>query len=230
MRKFNIARYKKLLRTVKTGKNIIHLDKVDSTNNLALRLLKDRTENIKIPDGTLVLAETQEKGRGRLGKPWLSPPGGLWLTLILKTGLEEKKLPEITLIVAYSVACILNKECNIKVTIKWPNDLYYKKAKLGGILIEAEKINGEIYLMIGIGINVNVAMEALGPFQRESTSIRAILGKDIDREHILAEILLEFEKNYNHYSRTEDFKTIFKKLEKLLDYGTGRLISQNNKY
>lgn len=226
MRKFNVARYKNFLRTVKIGKNIIHLDNVDSTNNLALRLLKDRSENIKIPDGTLVLAETQEKGRGRLEKPWLSPPGGLWLTLILKTGLEEKKLPEITLITAYSVAYILNRECDIKVSIKWPNDLYYKEAKLGGILTEAEKINGEIYLIIGTGINVNFATENLTSFQRESTTIRAILGKDIDREYILAEILLEFEKNYNYYSRTEDFKTIFKKIEKFLDYGTGRLISQ----
>jgi BirA family transcriptional regulator, biotin operon repressor / biotin---[acetyl-CoA-carboxylase] ligase len=224
MSKFKVARYKKFLRTVKIGKNIIYLDNVDSTNNLALRLLKGKAKSSKTPDGTVVLAETQEKGRGRLEKLWLSPPGGLWFTLILKTGLEERKLPEITLITAYSVAYILNKECNIKIAIKWPNDLYYKKAKLGGILTEAEKIDSKIYLIIGLGINVNVATENLTPFQRESTTIRAILGKDIDREYILAEILLELEKNYDYYSRTEDFKTIFKKMEQFLDYGTGRLI------
>ena len=225
MRKFNTARYKNFLKTDKFGKNIIYLEKIDSTNNFAFRILKDKTKNSRILNGTLVFAETQKRGRGRLERPWLSPPGGLWFTLILKTGLEEKKLPEVTLVAAYSAAVVLNREYNIKVTIKWPNDLYYKKTKLGGILTEAEKINSSIFLIIGIGINANICIEDLAPFNNESISISAILGKDIERECLLPKILFEFEKNYNYYSRTEDFKTIFKKIEEILDYGMDNLIS-----
>jgi len=225
LRKFNVARYKNFLKTDKVGKNIIYLEKVDSTNNFACRILKNKTESNKVPNGTLVLAETQKKGRGRLGKLWLSPLGGLWFTLIIKTRLAEKKLPEVTLIAAYSTAAVLNKEYNIKVTIKWPNDLYYKKTKLGGILTEAEKINNDIFLIIGIGINANIDIEDLAPFNNKSISIRTILGRDIEREYLLTKILFEFEKNYNYYSRTEDFKTIFKKIEDILDYSMDNLIS-----
>lgn len=224
MIKFNIDRYKNFLKTDKFGKNIIYLEKVDSTNNFSFRILKSETKSKKIPGGTLILAETQNKGRGRQEKLWLSPPGGLWFTLILRTVLEGKKLPEVTLIAAYSVAAVLNKEHNIEVTIKWPNDLYHKRTKLGGILTEAEKINGDIFLIIGIGINLNIDIGDLAPFGNESISTRAILGKDIEREHLLPEILLEFEKNYNYYSQTGDFKTIFKKIEGILNYDTDNFI------
>ncbi|MDY0028273.1 MAG: biotin--[acetyl-CoA-carboxylase] ligase [Candidatus Humimicrobiaceae bacterium] len=219
MVKFNVDNYKKLLKTDRLGKDIIYLRAVDSTNSYASRILKNKTRGNKIQDGTLILAETQEKGRGRQERQWLSPPGGLWFTLITKTTLERKKLPEVTLIAAYSAAVVLNRIYGIEVIIKWPNDLYYKKTKLGGILTEVEEINKDIFLIIGIGINVNISIDDLSPYNNESTSIRAILDRDVERENLLSEILLEFEKNYNYYCRTEDFKSIFKKIEELLDYG-----------
>ena len=218
MTKFNIDRYKKLLKTDNLGRNIIYLKAVDSTNSYASRILKNKTRGNKIHDGTLILAETQEKGRGVRERQWLSPPGGLWFTLIIKTTLDRKELPEVTLIAAYSAAVILNRLYDIEVIIKWPNDLYYKKTKLGGILTEVEEINKDIFLIIGIGINVNINIDDLSPYNNESTSIRTILGKDIEREKLLTEILLEFEKDYIYYCKTEDFKSIFKKIEGILDY------------
>ncbi len=216
---FNLAKYKKSLETDYIGKNIIYLKKTDSTNNFASKLIKKRSDLKNSPlEGTVVLAETQGKGKGRLERVWISPEGGLWFTIILKTGLEEKNLPEVTLIAAYSIAAVLDTEYSIKAIIKWPNDIYYERLKLGGILTEVEKINSSIYLIIGIGINVNLNTEDLAPLRKKSVSIKTILGKDIEREYFLSKILLDFEKDYKYYSRTKDFKTLFKKIEKILNY------------
>ena len=216
---FNLDKYKKSLETDYIGKNIIYLKKVDSTNNFASNLIINKEESQKSLNGTVVLTETQKKGKGRLERVWISPEGGLWFTIILKTTLEEKNLPEVTLIAAYSIATVLNTEYSIKAIIKWPNDIYYEKLKLGGILTEVEKINSDIYLIIGIGINANLDTEDLAPFSKKSVSIKTILGKDIEIEYFLSKILLDFEKDYKYYSRTKDFKTLFKKIEKILNYG-----------
>ena len=215
---FNLDKYKKFLETDHIGKNIIYLKKVDSTNNFASNLIINKEESQKSLNGTVVLAETQEKGKGRLERVWVSPEGGLWFTIILKTRLEEKNLPEVTLIAAYSIAAVLDTEYKIKAIIKWPNDIYYEKLKLGGILTEVEKINSNIYLIIGIGINANLDTEDLAPFGKKSVSIKTILGKDIEREYFLSKILLNFERDYKYYSQTRDFKTLFKKIEKILNY------------
>ncbi|MBL7123866.1 MAG: biotin--[acetyl-CoA-carboxylase] ligase [Actinobacteria bacterium] len=215
---FNLDKYKKFLETDHIGKNIIYLKKVDSTNNFASNLIINKEESQKSLNGTVVLAETQEKGKGRLERVWVSPEGGLWFTIILKTRLEEKNLPEVTLIAAYSIAAVLDTEYKIKAIIKWPNDIYYEKLKLGGILTEVEKINSDIYLIIGIGINANLDTEDLAPFGKKSVSIKTILGKDIEREYFLSKILLNFERDYKYYSQTRDFKTLFKKIEKILNY------------
>ena len=215
---FNVDEYRKTLSTDYIGKNIIYLKKVDSTNNFASELVSSKEKRYKDFNGTVVLAETQKKGRGRFERVWLSPQGGLWFTIILKTTLEEKNLPEVTLIAAYSIASVLITEYNLKATIKWPNDIYYERSKLGGILTEVEKIKDDIFLIIGIGINVNLDTEDLIPFNEETSSIKTLLGKDIERELLLAKILLDFERNYDYYSRTKDFKTIFKKIEKILIY------------
>ena len=215
---FNLDRYNKYLETDHIGKNIIYLKKVDSTNNFASQLIKSKKEKYESLDGTVVLAETQEKGRGRLERIWLSPSGGLWFTIILRTELKEKELPEVTLIAAYSVASVIDREYGINAIIKWPNDIYYRQSKLGGILTEVEKVNGSVFLIIGIGINANLDVVDIAPLIKESTSIKIISGKDIEREQLLSKILLDFEKNYSYYSQTKDFKTIFKKIEKILTY------------
>jgi len=215
---FNIDKYKNFLETDHIGKNIIYLKNVDSTNNFASKLIINKEERQEGLNGTVVLAETQEKGKGRLERAWISPEGGLWFTIILKTVLEEKNLPEVTLIAAYSITSVLDTEYKIKGIIKWPNDIYYEKLKLGGILTEVEKINSDIYLIIGIGINANLNTEDLAPFGKKSISIKTILGKDIERESFLSKILLDFERDYKYYSQTRDFKTLFKKIEKILNY------------
>jgi BirA family transcriptional regulator, biotin operon repressor / biotin---[acetyl-CoA-carboxylase] ligase len=218
MKEFSIPGYKELLKTTITGRSIIYLKETDSTNNYALGLIKDSGKMKEGLNGTVILAEIQNRGRGRRERMWISPPGGLWFTIIIETKLEEKKLPEITLIAAYSVASILNRKYSVGVNIKWPNDIYCCKSKLGGILTEVEKIKEKVFLIIGIGINVNNDIKSISLKDTDATSTMIILGKEIERENLLSEILLEFENNYRYYSDTEDFDTIFKKIKNILDY------------
>jgi len=216
---FDLDKYKKFLKTRYLGRNLIYLEKTDSTNSFASKLIKKKAENRSgTLKGTVVLAKTQLKGRGRFDRKWISPEGGLWFTLILETGLEPKNFAEVTLIAAYSIVNILDRDYKINAEIKWPNDIYYKKLKLGGILTEAEKIGGITYLLIGIGLNANLTKVDLAPYGRKSVSIKIILGKDIEREIILSKILFNIEEDYEYYSQTKDFKTIFKKIEKRLKF------------
>ncbi len=220
MSDFNLDKYYKSLKTDHMGRRLIYLEKTDSTNNYAYELIKKRKEK---PDSslkeTVVLAKTQKKGRGRLEREWISPSGGLWLSIILETSLDPRDLVEVTLIAAYSIVNILDRDYGINASIKWPNDIYYKKLKLGGILTEAEKMADMTYLITGIGLNVNLTKEDLAPYSIKATSIKTILGRDIERETLLANILFDFETDYEYYSSTKDFKTIFKKIEKKLKFG-----------
>lgn len=219
MKNFILDKYYKSLTTDYIGKKLIYLDKTDSTNSYASELLRKRGENLSDSlEGTVVLAETQKKGKGRLEREWISPSGGLWFTIIFKTSLEPKDLMEVTLIAAYSIVNILDRYYGINAAIKWPNDIYYKKLKLGGILTEVEKIADITYLIIGIGLNANLIKGDFASYSGKSTSIKIILGRDVERETLLSKILFDFETDYEYYSRTKDFKTIFKKIEKKLKF------------
>jgi BirA family biotin operon repressor/biotin-[acetyl-CoA-carboxylase] ligase len=220
MSDFNLKKYYKSLKTDYMGRRLVYLKKADSTNNYAYKLIEKRKEN---PNSglreTVVLAEIQKKGRGRLEKKWVSPAGGLWFSIILETSLAPRDLVEVTLIAAHSIISILEKDYNIDTAIKWPNDIYHKELKLSGILTEAEKMKDVTYLITGIGLNANLTKEDLTPYSKKATSIKIILGRDIEREALLAKILFYFEREYEYYSKTKDFKTVFEKIEKKLKFG-----------
>ncbi|MGM0365378.1 MAG: biotin--[acetyl-CoA-carboxylase] ligase [Actinomycetota bacterium] len=209
MEKFDIGAYKKELRTKKLGKNIIYLNSIDSTNNYALSL-----QNKGSLKGSIILAEKQTRGRGRFESEWKSPPGGLWFTLILDAPTDSRNLPKVTILSAYAVAESLKKTLELEVNIKWPNDIYYKNRKLGGILAEAQ----DECINLGIGLNVNLDTGDLGQYSTKSTSIKKILGKDVSREKLLAQIINTAENIFQKFSSGNDFAYFFKKIEKVLIY------------
>ena len=218
MENFDINKFKKILKTKLFGKNIIYLKKIDSTNSYASILEKKIALSGKIGlsnklNGTVILSETQSHGRGRFGRAWLSPAGGLWLTIMLVAPIEEKELPNTTVVTAISIAEILRKDYSIRAYIKWPNDIYYKKNKLGGILTETEKVKENVFLNIGIGLNINSNMENFKSYADKAISIKSITEKEADREMLLSKILYNFEKYYEYYVKTKDLKTIFNKME-----------------
>ncbi len=182
------------LTTRQFGRVIHFQPEVDSTNRWAKRLASDGAA-----EGTLVLAESQTQGRGRLGRSWASTPGkGIWLSLILRPKISAAELAGMTILTAVSMAQAIYNTVGIQVLIKWPNDLIYNNRKLVGILAE---VNGEAdlvnYLIIGLGLNVNqTASDFPAELETIATSLRLVERKQLSRKLILQEFLRVFEANY----------------------------------
>ena len=180
------------------GRNIYYYNTIDSTNNKAKEIAREEIE------GSLVVAEEQTGGKGRLGRSWVSPKGkGIWMSLILKPNVEPFKLGPITLLGAASVYKALEKN-NVKSQIKWPNDILIEDKKIAGILTEmSAELNIINYLVMGIGINVNLEDEDLpSDLKNKATSIRIKENRVIDRKKLLADILNEFEDLYISFLKT----------------------------
>ena len=150
------------LKTSYVGRNMIYFKNICSTNEFALSLCKKVEENnIKNPkkfinlNGAVIFAGFQSNGKGRLGRKWISPHGGLWLTIIKKCKILNYETPKITIITAASILNMLKLYIQKDLYINWPNDIYCNGKKLAGILCEAENIGRSLYLLLGIGINVN---------------------------------------------------------------------------
>lgn len=184
------------LSTKLLGKDIICLDEVGSTNDYAKSLAISGAK-----DGTLIIADQQNKGRGRMGRIWSSAKGkGIWMTLLLRPSIEPQKAQIITLAASVAVVQALQPLLGERVKVKWPNDVLVDGKKICGILTEMscelENIN---YIVLGIGINVNQVVNDFPEEIRETaTSINAILNnlEDIDRLSIIADILKAFEELY----------------------------------
>lgn len=174
------------------GKNIIHLETVDSTNDYLKKI------NNQVEDGTVVISDEQTKGKGRLGRKWQSKSReGIWMSIILKPEIIPYKAPFITLIAGASIVKALNN-LQVPAKIKWPNDIVINNKKVSGILTELsadiEKTN---YIIVGIGINVNNS-----EFDRDLKEKATSLYKEhykLSKVDIVTEILHELEKLYKDY-------------------------------
>jgi len=201
------------------GQNLIYLSSITSTNDHAIDMLNSidasELENI---NGTLVLADEQTGGRGRFNRQWLSPPGGLWFSLIFSTDLRIDKIPSVTLIAAFCAADVLIRYYGIDATIKWPNDLYYKDHKFGGILSESKKIGSTQMIILGMGLNITIDKKILDKIDKKAVNLQDISKTVIEPELLLSRILKNFEEQYAHFSQSGDLGSIFKKIEKILRY------------
>ncbi len=219
MRRFNKEKFKRLLDTDLFGQNLIYFSSIASTNDHSFNMLDGiGASELESINGTLVLADEQTGGRGRFNRQWLSPRGGLWFSLIFSTGLRTDKIPAITLIAAFCVADVLIRCYDIDVNIKWPNDLYYKDYKFGGILSESKKIGLFHMMILGMGLNIAIDKKNIDKIDKKAVNLQDISKTVIEPELLLARILKNFEEQYNHFSQTGDLDLIFKKIEKILRY------------
>lgn len=201
------------LETALIGKKIYSYDEIGSTNDAAYNLALTGER-----EGTVVTAEYQTKGRGRLGRKWVSPRGrGVYLSVVLRPDVLPKEISAVTLFSALSVAKTLREYTNLPALIKWPNDVLINRQKISGILTElngeADKIN---FVIVGIGVNVNTKKELL---PEGGTSIFAEKGIFISRVEFTRRLLRNLDKYYAIFNKGRMDRIIreHKELSAILD-------------
>lgn len=197
---FTEAELKSAIQTQKTGRNLVLLETVDSTNNKAKQLAEEGAA-----DGTLVVADSQSGGKGRRGKLWSSPSGaGVWMSLILRPQCPPASASMLTLVAALSVNRGIREVTSVSSQIKWPNDIVINGKKVCGILTEMSAEPDLInHVVVGIGINSN---NVLFPKELEqvATSLRLASGQLVKRAKLVNAVLCAWEEYYHIFLQTEN--------------------------
>ncbi|OPY24260.1 MAG: putative biotin ligase [Methanobacterium sp. PtaU1.Bin097] len=202
---------KKNLKTEFLGNHIHFFKEVDSTNDVAKKMANEGAL-----EGTIVIADRQLRGRGRRGKEWISPTGGLWMTIILRPSVEPSKAPQLTLVTGVAVAETLDQEYDLDIGIKWPNDILIGYKKVSGILTEVKTKDGKVdYAIVGIGIDMNVDITDFPSHLRGgATSLKTELEQEIEGTELIQKFLENFEVLYNQFEEG-NFREILTRWRKM---------------
>ena len=165
---------------------LIKFKSVKSTNDIAIKLI--RKEKVH---PTLIFSEIQTKGRGTMGKKWISQKGNLFISIFFEIDQKRINFKQFAILNAFLLRKLLSKFISKKIKIKWPNDLFYKKEKISGILQEVITYNQKNYLIVGIGVNTNIVPKNKS---FSSTSLKNIIDRKIDNKKILKNIKNNYEK------------------------------------
>jgi BirA family transcriptional regulator, biotin operon repressor / biotin---[acetyl-CoA-carboxylase] ligase len=188
-RPLSIAGIRRRLRASVIGRQLYLCGSVASTNATLIRLARSGA-----PEGTVVIAEAQTEGRGRLGQPWFSPAGvNLYASVLFRGPFALKEAPLFSLIGGLALAEAV-RDAGAAPAIKWPNDVLVDGRKVGASLLACATRSDEIeHLILGVGANLNVDLDALGaalgPAAAAATSLRAVTGREVDREAFAAAYL-----------------------------------------
>ena len=207
------------LNTEYIGKNLYVYKEVRSTNTIAKFLSINDCE-----DGAVVISEKQTDAKGRSGKSWASPLGGIWLSIILKPILDHSKLPLITLATGVAVAKTLEKIGVENPEIKWPNDIMIDDKKVCGILTEAvTKFNTIENVIVGVGIDANLNVSDFPEeLQFGTTTLKEALGRE-GNENLLIKIFLEEFEDIIEQFKNAKYEDILKEWRKR-SYSIGKIV------
>jgi BirA family biotin operon repressor/biotin-[acetyl-CoA-carboxylase] ligase len=176
------------------GRTIHHFQTIDSTNSKAYQLALQGAE-----EGEVVIAESQDKGRGRLGRPWVSPPFlNLYLSVILRPRLPPRQASLLTLMAAVATADAVREITGLRPLIKWPNDILLGGRKVAGLLNELHSGTDRVHFAIlGIGVNLNMDGKSLSKeIRKVATSLKKELGRPVSRTAFLGVLLQKLEAWY----------------------------------
>jgi BirA family biotin operon repressor/biotin-[acetyl-CoA-carboxylase] ligase len=188
------------LKTRWLGRDLQVIGQVSSTNAAAISGISS------LPNGAVILAETQTEGRGRLSRPWASPPGGIWMSLVLKPIMPLNHVYQINMAVSVALCRALSDLFGLDVGVKWPNDLLIRQMKICGILMEVKaQVDRLDYAVVGLGLNANNDTSRF-PAEWRSTSLAIELGHDIDRCDLICRILQEIEEACGNMGDIEIFE------------------------
>ncbi|WP_295619307.1 biotin--[acetyl-CoA-carboxylase] ligase [uncultured Methanobrevibacter sp.] len=187
------------LETEYMGREILCFRKVFSTNSIAKFLANHGTK-----EGTVLISEIQTNARGRSGKKWEAPEGGVWMSLLLRPHIPPARIGLITLTTGVAIAKTI-KTLGLDAKIKWPNDVLIHGDKISGVLTEVNATLNEIdWIVVGIGIDSNFKLDALSEDVRNgTTTLTEELPSDTDANSLIAKFLNEFEEVYDLYKEGE---------------------------
>ena len=207
------------LNTQYIGKELYVFKEVASTNTVAKFLSMHNVAN-----GTVVISEKQTQAKGRSGKSWESPLGGVWLSIILKPNVDQSKFPMITLATGVAVAKTLEKIGVEEPEIKWPNDIMINGKKICGILTEAiAKFNTVENVIIGVGIDANLDVSQFPEeLQAGTTTLKEELKRE-GNENLLIKIFLEEFEKISELFNHEGYEVILKEWRKR-SYSIGKIV------
>jgi BirA family biotin operon repressor/biotin-[acetyl-CoA-carboxylase] ligase len=200
------------LQTEILGSKIYFFETIESTQDFALELASKHYEN-----GSLIIAQKQTKGRGRLDRRWVSPKGGIWFSILLKPNLEIMQVSLFPMLTSLALAFTIEKILKLKPNLKWPNDVMLKNKKVAGILVDASVESNQIeYIVIGVGINFKIKPKTIDKIiNSRNNRITTLVNHNQDADPVLflQDFLFEFERLYNKLM-TNNFKEIKTEWEK----------------
>ncbi len=201
-RRFDVSTVQALL-TTRLFRHLVVLARVGSTNDVVKEMARRGA-----PEGTVVVADEQTAGRGRLERRWLAPPATcLLVSLLFRPDLPLAHASRLTMLTSLAAADAVERVANLRPALKWPNDLVVRSAapgpggrgwrKLAGLLTETEVVGERAeVVVVGVGINVNVPVPDLPALDPAATSILAETGREVEREALLATLLAGVEERY----------------------------------
>ena len=191
--KIHPSKVRENLRTRILGQAVLYFRGLTSTNDIAKELAVRG-----VSEGTVVVAEIQTAGKGRFKREWASLEDGLWFSIILKPNVPLRQAPKLTLLASVAVAKTINRLYGLKTEVKWPNDVLINQKKVCGILAESQTMGKVLrFGILGIGINANFSIAAFpAHLQEAATTLRMELGRKVERETLLCELLAGIESYY----------------------------------
>ncbi|QWV95582.1 biotin--[acetyl-CoA-carboxylase] ligase [Geomonas oryzisoli] len=216
------------LATSRIGTSIICLKETESTNQVAFKLAEDGAA-----EGTVVIADAQTAGKGRLGRIWLSPPGvNLYCSVVLRPAIAPMAACQLTFLSVVAVARAIESCTTLKPQIKWPNDILINGKKVAGLLnemnAETEKVN---FVVLGIGVNLNLDMSSISEslLRHPATSLLQEGGVEVDRLAFTRALLVELDRLYDVFLREGEAPVRAEWLERSAIKGRSVKVSQGER-
>ncbi|MBC8251271.1 MAG: biotin--[acetyl-CoA-carboxylase] ligase [Candidatus Nitrosopelagicus sp.] len=217
------------LKTKVIGKRVYYFEEIDSTQNFAQGIASNKKEN-----GSIIIAEKQTTGRGRLNRKWVSPKGGIWFSLIIHPKFEVSSSTLIPILCAVALSKSIKSVLGIDTEVKWPNDITMNGKKVAGVLVDASfQANKIDYLILGIGINFDIDAKKLEKRLSKTPNFYGInsLRKKDDKtppKLLLKEFLLQFEENLSQLDNGEKTKIVKEWTKRAVGIGKKITINTSN--
>jgi BirA family biotin operon repressor/biotin-[acetyl-CoA-carboxylase] ligase len=185
------------LKTNIFGKQVYYFDSIDSTQKQAMKMASKEASN-----GTIIIAEKQTSGKGRLGRKWISPKGGIWFSIILRPKFDISIITLFPIASSLALSNAIEKTLNIKAEVKWPNDITIKGKKVAGMLVDASLESNKIEnLVLGVGINFDVDIKQIEKILKDTPNFYGVASlseqnKTVKPISLVQSFLMELEQIY----------------------------------